>query len=103
MNINTPELEGCAWAVAAPAPVVILAIPATATGRQTDIDYLESLGDNSASVVIVLTKADQLPSGGTDRVIDDFRNRLAERDISPLDILPTSSTEGKALKRFGGF
>ena len=97
MNTNTPELEGRAWAAAATAPVVILAIPATSTGRRTDIDYLESLGDNTASVVIALTKTDQLPSGEIDRVIDDFRNRLAERGISPLGILPTSSTEGSGI------
>ncbi len=99
MNTNTPELEGRAWAAAATAPVVILAIPATSTGRRTDIDYLESLGDNSASVVIALTKADQLPQDSVDRVIDDFRNRLAERGISPLEILPTSSTEGKGIEK----
>ena len=97
MNTNTPELEGRAWAAAATAPVVILAIPATSTGRRTDIDYLESLGDNSASVVIVLTKTDLLSSGEIDRVIDDFRNRLVERSISPLGILPTSSTDGKGI------
>ena len=90
MNTNTPKLEGRAWAAAATAPVVILTIPATSTGRRTDIDYLDSLGDNSASVVIVLTKTDQLPSGSIDRVIDDFRNRIAERGISPLGILATS-------------
>ncbi len=92
MNTNTPELEGRAWAAAATAPVVILAIPATSTGRKTDVDYLESLGDNSASVVIALTKADQLPLDSVDRVVADFRHRLAERGVSPLAILPTSST-----------
>ena len=97
MNTNTPELEGRAWAAAATAPVVILAIPATSTSRRTDIDYLDSLGDNSASVVIALTKTDQLPLDSVDRVIDDFRNRLAERDISPLGILPTSSTKGSGI------
>ena len=97
MNTNTPELEGRAWAAAATAPVVILAIPAPSAGRRTDIDYLESLGDNSASVVIALTKTDLLPSGEIDRVIDGFRNRLAERSISPLGILPTSSTDGKGI------
>ena len=97
MNTNTPELEGRAWAAAATAPVVILAIPATSTSRRTDIDYLDSLGDNSASVVIALTKIDLLPLGEVDRVIDDFRNRLAERGISPLEILPTSSTEGRGI------
>ena len=97
MNTNTPELEGRAWAAAATAPVVILAIPATSTGRRTDIDYLESLGDNSASVVIALTKTDLLSSGEIDRVIDNFRNRLAGRGISPLGILPTSRTDGKGI------
>ena len=97
MNTNTPELEGRAWAAAATAPVVILAIPATSTSRRTDIDYLDSLGDNSASVVIALTKIDLLPLGEVDRVIDDFRNRLAECGISPLEILPTSSTEGRGI------
>ena len=97
MNTNTPELEGRAWAAAATAPVVILAIPATSTGRRTDIDYLESLGDNSASVVIALTKTDLLSSGEIDRVIDNFRNRLAERGISPLGMLPTSSTDGEGI------
>ena len=97
MNTNTPELEGRAWAAAATAPVVILAIPARSAGRRTDIDYLESLGDNSASVVIALTKTDLLSSGEIDRVIDDFRNRLADRSISPLGILPTSSTDGKGI------
>ena len=97
MNTNTPELEGRAWAAAATAPVVILAIPATSTGRRTDIDYLDSLGDNSASVVIALTKIDLLPLGEIDRVIDDFRNRLAERGISPLEILPTSSSERRGI------
>ena len=92
MNTNTPELEGRAWAAAATAPVVILAIPATSTGRKTDVDYLESLGDNSASVVIALTKADQLPLDSVDRVVADFRHRLAERGVSPLAVLPTSST-----------
>jgi len=97
MNTNTPELEGRAWATAATAPVVILAIPATSTGRRTDIDYLERLGDNAASAVIALTKTDQLPSGEINRVIDDFCNRLAECGISPLGILPTSSTEGSGI------
>ena len=97
MNTNTPELEGRAWAAASTAPVVILAIPATSTGRRTDIDYLESLGDNAASVVIALTKTDRFPSGEIDRVIDNFRNRLAERGISPLGILPTSSTERSGI------
>ena len=97
MNTNTPELEGRAWAAAATAPVVILAIPATSTGRRTDIDYLESLGDNSANVVIALTKTDLLSSGEIDRVIDNFRNRLTKCGISPLGILPTSSTDGKGI------
>ncbi len=97
MNTNTPELEGRAWAAAATAPVVILTIPATSTGRRTDIDYLESLGDNSANVVIALTKTDLLSSGEIDRVIDDFRNRLTKCGISPLGILPTSSTDGKGI------
>ena len=97
MNTNTPELEGRAWAAAATAPVVILTIPATSTGRRTDIDYLDSLGDNSASVVIALTKTDLLPLGDIDRVIEAFRNRLAERGISPFEILPTSSTEGRGI------
>ena len=95
MNTNTPELEGRAWAAAATAPVVILAIPATSAGRRTDIDYLDSLGDNSASVVIVLTKTDQLNPDplnldDRDRVIDAFHNRLSEHGISPLGILATS-------------
>ena len=97
MNTNTPELEGRAWAAAATAPVVILAIPATSTGRRTDIDYLESLGDNSANVVIALTKTDLLSSGEIDRVIDNFRSRLTKCGISPLGILPTSSTDGKGI------
>lgn len=95
MNTNTPKLEGRAWAAAATAPVVILTIPSTSTGRRTDIDYLDSLGDNSASVVIVLTKTDQLNPDplnldDRDRVIDAFHNRLSEHGISPLGILATS-------------
>lgn len=95
MNTNTPKLEGRAWATAATAPVVILTIPAISTGRRTDIDYLDSLGDNSASVVIVLTKTDQLNPDplnldDRDRVIDAFHNRLSEHGISPLGILATS-------------
>ena len=97
MNTNTPELEGRAWAAAATAPVVILAIPAKSAGRRTDIDYLESLGDNSANVVIALTKTDLLSSGEIDRVTDDFRNRLDKRGISPLGILSTSGADGKGI------
>ena len=94
MNTSTPELEGRAWAAAATAPVVIMAIPAASVGRRTDFDYLDSLGDNSSSVVIALTKVDQVPSGSADRIIDDFRNRLGERGIAPLDILATSAILG---------
>ena len=90
MNTSTLGLEGRAWATAATAPVVILAIPATSAGRKTDLDYLESLGKNSSNVVIVLTKADQLPSDSEGQIIDHFRNLLEERDISPLRILATS-------------
>ena len=94
MNTSTPELEGRAWATAATAPVVIMAIPAASAGRRTDLDYLKSLGENSSSVVIALTKVDQAPSGSADRIIDDFRNRLEEHGIAPLDILATSATLG---------
>lgn len=94
MNTSTPELEGRTWAVAATAPVVIMAIPATSGVRRTDLDYLKSLGDNSSSVVIALTKVDQVPSGEMDRVIDDFWHRLGERDIKPLRILATSAVLG---------
>ena len=92
MNTSTPELEGRTWALAATAPVVIMAIPATSGVRRTDLDYLKSLGDNSSSVVIALTKVDQVPSGEMDRVIDDFWHRLGEHDIAPLRILATSAT-----------
>ncbi len=94
MNTSTPELEGRAWATAATAPVVIMAIPAASVGRRTDLDYLDSLGDNSSSVVIVLTKVDQVPSGSADRIIDDFRDRLGKHGIAPLDILATSAILG---------
>ena len=90
VNTDTPELEGRAWAAAATAPVVVLTIPATSAGRQTDLDYLESLGGNSASVVIVLTKTDQIPSDDAGRVLDAFQDLAAERGIAPLGVLTTS-------------
>ena len=92
MNTDTPELEGRAWAVAATAPVVVLTIPATSAGRQTDFDYLDSLGGNSASVVIVLTKADQIPADEEGRILDTVRNLAGERGIAPLGVLTTSVT-----------
>ena len=92
LNTDTPELEGRAWAAAATAPVVVLTIPAKSAGRQTDLDYLESLGGNSASVVIVLTKADQSPSNDAGRILDAFRNLAGERGIAPLGVVTTSVT-----------
>ena len=92
MNTDTPELEGRAWAAAATAPVVVLTIPAISAGRQTDVDYLESLGDNSACALIVLTKADEIPSDAEGRILDNFRNVIGERGIKPLGVLTTTVT-----------
>ena len=101
MNTNTPDLEGQAWAAAATAPVVILTIPADAVGRRTDVDYLVSLGDNSSSVVIALTKVDHLPEGSEQRIVDDLVSRLRERDIAPIAILPTSAAIPRDGQRSG--
>ena len=101
MNTNTPDLEGRAWAAAATAPVVILAIPADAVGRRTDVDYLVSLGDNSSSVVIALTKVDHLPEGSEKRIVDDLVSRLRKRDIAPIAILPTSAEIPRDDQRSG--
>lgn len=101
MNTNTPDLEGRAWAAAATAPVVILAIPADAVGRRTDVDYLVSLGDNASSVVIALTKVDHLPEGSEPRIVDDLVSRLRERDIAPIAILPTSAAISRDDQRSG--
>ena len=101
MNTNTPDLEGRAWAAAATAPVVILAIPADAVGRRTDVDYLVSLGDNSSSVVIALTKVDHLPEGSEERIVDDLVSRLRERGIAPIAILTTSAAISRDDQRIG--
>ena len=92
MNTDTPELESRAWASAAAAPVVIVTIPAGSAGRATDIDYLDSLGTNSASSVIVLTKVDQVPEGAAARIVTSFQDLLAKRGISPLAMVAASAT-----------